>query len=699
MIAAQPTVTKGQSYHFDVDPAKNRLIYTSGRAVYLRDISHPGVSLAFTEHTVSTTVARFASGHGDLIASGDIHGNIRLWNPSKLEQNSGFSGPLTKYQAGVLQGSILDISWDSEGQRVLAVGEGREKFGHAFNAETGSSIGEISGHSRRINACSIRPFAKPIRAVTASDDVSVAFYHGLPFKYQFAIRQHVKMVQDVRYSPMGKFFASTGTDGNIFLHDGVTGNPVSLSASPSKWIKGMECGHSSGVLGVAWSPLHSSNSDSSDHDSHQFATCSSDGTVKIWDIETNQLSQTFIPSTPQVGCVWASHDPNLIISVGAPDGTFYYMDIRAGQVPIKEIHGHTKAITVLHCPPNQEDTFYTGSYDGKLYAWSNSMLERQGGTPIKSFASKDDLESSQIVSIVSSSDNLLVSSIGQDDQIRNIDPEQPSIYTTMSTKSSSRILSDNSSTATLSKKTPVTMLSLAAGIDAPSARMTLVLYDTYLELRQSSSKTEDQISSSLDIIVQDHISIGGDSLGRTATCMAIHPGMKESSRVCIAVGCMYNGINTGGTMSNPLILLFEYDPITMTLHNRIIENPSFGGKSKGHVLCVSYSPDGSWLAVCDTSRQVLLYDSATMQVDNFTSKWINHSGKIQCIAWHPASSILATGSLDTSIIIWKVGKPAGDRKTIPRAHQDGVNSIAFINAKTLVSCGQDGCLRKWDVES
>lgn len=43
--------------------------------------------------------------------------------------------------------------------------------------DTGSSTGDIIGHSKTVNAVSIRR-QRPFRAVTASDDVTIAFHHG-----------------------------------------------------------------------------------------------------------------------------------------------------------------------------------------------------------------------------------------------------------------------------------------------------------------------------------------------------------------------------------------------------------------------------------------------------------------------------------------------------------------------------------------
>jgi len=43
--------------------------------------------------------------------------------------------------------------------------------------DTGSSTGDIIGHSKTVNAVSVRR-QRPFRAATASDDVTIGFHHG-----------------------------------------------------------------------------------------------------------------------------------------------------------------------------------------------------------------------------------------------------------------------------------------------------------------------------------------------------------------------------------------------------------------------------------------------------------------------------------------------------------------------------------------
>lgn len=74
-----------------------------------------------------------------------------------------------------------------------------------------------------------------------------------------------------------------------------------------------------------------------------------------------------------------------------------------------------------------------------------------------------------------------------------------------------------------------------------------------------------------------------------------------------------------------------------------------------------------------------------------------HTARINCLAWSPNSSMIATGSLDTCVIIYEVNKPASDRTTIKGAHLGGVYGLGFTDDHTLFSSGEDACVRVWRV--
>lgn len=123
----------------------------------------------------------------------------------------------------IIAGRINDLAWDGDSQRIIAVGNGKELFGHCITADSGNSVGEISGHSSQINCVSIRQ-QRPLRAATGSDDTNVVFFHGAPFKYNASLQgNHNKFVFGTAFSPDGATLVSVGADRRVWLYDGKTG--------------------------------------------------------------------------------------------------------------------------------------------------------------------------------------------------------------------------------------------------------------------------------------------------------------------------------------------------------------------------------------------------------------------------------------------------------------------------------------------
>ena len=162
------------------------------------------------------------------IASADKSGKVRIWDTVNKEH-------ILKNEFQPISGPIKDLAWSSDNQRIVVVGEGREKFGHVFLADTGTSNGDITGQTRPINTVDFKP-SRPFRIVTGSEDNTAAVYEGPPFKFKGTKTDHTRYCQVVRYSPDGNFWASGGFDGKIFLYDGKDSEP-----------KGELSGHTGGV--------------------------------------------------------------------------------------------------------------------------------------------------------------------------------------------------------------------------------------------------------------------------------------------------------------------------------------------------------------------------------------------------------------------------------------------------------------------
>ncbi|KAL4079520.1 WD40-repeat-containing domain protein [Scleroderma citrinum] len=402
LYPCNPATVRGASTK--LSSSGDKVIYTNGRTVIVHDLKDLASSRSFSGHAQNTTIARF-SHTGYYCASADVTGQgtlVKIWDTIGEDQS-------VKYEYRVISGRINDLAWDGENKRIIAVGDGREKFGHPFMVETGTSCGEVVGHSKVINTVSIR-LQRPYRAATGGDDGLIIFHQGAPYKYDKTIKTHTKFVQDVKYAPSGDLFASVGSDYKAFLYDGKTGETLTeLTDDP----------HKGSIMACSWNS-----------DSKSFMSSSLDCTVKLWDVESRKVAKTWslgkgVPNQ-QVGCVWTTSDDLVSLSMS---GDLNIFDKReGGPRPARVIQSPQKAITAAVRSPS--DTFITGSADGRAFSYHTTSqhvryVDGEGHTNLVSGLS-------------AGSDGKLYSS-GFDDRVREIESSNGS-FTSFSASSQPKTL-------------------------------------------------------------------------------------------------------------------------------------------------------------------------------------------------------------------------------------------------------------------
>ncbi|XP_059051926.1 actin-interacting protein 1 [Achroia grisella] len=596
-FAALPRTQRGTPLVLGGDPKGRNFLYTNGNSVIIRDIENPAIADVYTEHSCQVNVAKY-SPSGFYIASGDASGKIRIWDTVNKEH-------ILKNEFQPIGGPIKDIAWSADSQRMVAVGEGRERFGHVFMAETGTSVGEISGQSKPINSVDFRP-TRPFRIVTASEDNTIAVFEGPPFKFKCTKQEHTRFAQAVRYSPDGSLFASAGFDGKIYLYDGATSELKGEIGSPA---------HKGGVYGISWSP-----------DGKQLLSCSGDKTCAIWDIETLQRATLFNMGTAvenqQVSCLWQG---NHLLTISL-SGVINYLDVDNPDKPRQVLMGHNKPITSLALHPDRH-TVYTASHDGCVTSWNVESgearhIQGQG-------------HGNQVNGMRSSKDGSLLT-IGIDDSLRKAVP--------------------------------------SAEGEAPTYT------DTVVPLGSQPRAMDHIIEDDTTIIAtvkELAVVIGGNKqsvlpLSYEPTCVAIDPKSRH-----VAVGGADNKVH-----------LYTLDVRTLTPGEELVH--------LGPVTDVRFSPDSKLLVASDANRKLILYSTDDYKLAH-NKEWGFHTARVNCVAFSPDSSRVASGSLDTSIIIWSVAQPA-KHTTIKNAHpQSQITGITWVDDETVVSVGQDANTRVWSV--
>lgn len=342
VFASLPQMERGVAKVIGGDPKGNNFLYTNGKCVIIRNIENPAIADIYTEHAHQVTVAKY-SPSGFYIASGDATGKVRIWDTTQKEH-------LLKYEYTPISGKVKDIAWTEDSKRMAVVGDGREKFGAVFLWDTGSTVGDLSGHSKLINSVDIKQ-TRPYRLVVGSDDTCASFFEGPPFKFKFTIRDHSQFVNCVRFSPNGERFVTASADGQICVFNGKDGERIGSL--------GGEKAHKGGIYAVSWSP-----------DSSQLISASGDKTVKLWDVAAGTAVTTFNMGTDvadqQLGCLWQK-DHILSISLS---GYINYLDKSNPDRPIRTIKGHSKSIQCVTVHKSEGRSYiYSGSHDGHINYW------------------------------------------------------------------------------------------------------------------------------------------------------------------------------------------------------------------------------------------------------------------------------------------------------------------------------------------
>jgi len=591
IFASAPATQRGQAVQLSASPDNTQFIYCNGRTVVLRNLASPELAAEYTEHTCAATVARW-SPSGYYIASGDVQGNVRIWDTINEEH-------ILKLAVRPISSRVNDIAWDSESKRLVVVGDGKERFGHAFGYDTGSSCGDIVGHSKVANSCHIRA-QRPFRAVTCSDDLTVNFYTGVPYKFQKSISDHSRFVQCVRFSPDGAFFISAGSDAKIFLYDGSTGDKLAELSDGA---------HTGGILAASWSP-----------DSTRLLTSSMDMTCKIWDVAARKaVSTVSIGSSvndQQVGNLWAGKFC-LSLSLG---GDLNYIDTRDSRIA-RTVYGHQKSITAF-AMNTAEKSFYTGSYDGRVLAWS---ADKGLASPILGQG-----HTSQVSGLALGSGGKLFST-GFDDCLKRI---------TLSVK----MYQDGS----------VPLEAQPRALAAHGDLQIVVTTKQIVVLRAGTSK------------------LSSVSVSYGPMSVAISPDGNE-----VAVG--------GDDMKVHLFALIDGH---LTAKPRVLES------NRGQITALAYSPNGKLLAAGDTDRKIMVYDTESGELK--FNEWVFHSSRVSSIDWTADSLNAVSGGLDRDIYVWSTEKPM-KAIAIKGAHQEGVSGVHFLGSTTVVSVGNDACVKVWNI--
>lgn len=264
----------------------------SGTEFVLRHSSDVPLALA-----VSPDCERFATAGRD--------GVVRVW--------SAHSG----LETAVLTGheSIIDCLDFSPDGRLIASGS-RDETARIFNMHTGAEIGRLSEGSsvkggEHILSIAFSPDGRHLATGAVDGMVRIWDTQTATIQRKYDIHGYHQRVESVAFSADGKLIAAGDSGGNVSIYDWQVGTDVFDWQSTSLLLR-LE-GHSGCVNDVSYSPR-----------GKFIATASTDSTLRIWDAtSSNELMRMSCDAGPMYSVAW-SRDGKYVVSGGSDQKVYFW---------------------------------------------------------------------------------------------------------------------------------------------------------------------------------------------------------------------------------------------------------------------------------------------------------------------------------------------------------------------------------------
>ena len=586
---AKSRLGKGVIKAITYSPDGTRLAVASSIGIWLYD-THNGQGLdLLTTHTDYVNSVAF-SPDGRTLVSGSKDGIIRLWDTQ--------SGILRQSLTGHTD-SVSSVVFSSDGTS-LASGS-PDNTVRLWDAQTGSLRKTLKGHTNAVLSVAFGPNGKTL--ASGSKDNTIRLWNAQTGELQntLPLIGHKGEIGEMTFSPDEKTLAAWTWEWEspIHLWDVETG----------ELLNNLVVETNDNVNNMAFSP-----------DGKTLASPLNNGTIRLWNTQTGELSRILIGHTYHVSCVAFSPDGKMLAS-GSDDGTLRLWDAETGKLRNTRT-GYTNAVVNVSFSPDG-NTIASATDDDTVGLWSAQTGVRRHTFKVARTHSIESLS-------FSPDGNTLVGA-GYGRIIHLWDAETGELRNTLGGHTD-----------------------VVAGVSFSSDGKTLASggWDKTVRLWDVQTGTVHGIlEGHTDWVNSVVFSSDGKTLASGSKDTTIHLWDVET-------GALENTLK--GHADEVWSVSFSPDGKTLAsaskdgiIHLWDVETGTIR-QTTGHlkeVESVAFSPDGRTLASASWDKTIHLYD---VQTDTTGRILEGHTAWVRSVAFSPDGKTLMSGSQDGTLLLWEL---------------------------------------------